>query len=514
MTNSLFMNIYQMLCEKYPNRNIYVISDHHFYHNNIINYTRSNFANVDEMNNYIINKHNEIIAKEDIVLFLGDFCFKNNAIKEILERLNGHKFLILGNHDQEDLIKNYPSLGFENVFLNPIKIQNNYFSHEPLIKGEREDLHFQLLVNEFLKSSDGINYHGHIHTKEEIKPNRYQNVTCEALNYNPLLIGKTRLIYQDPQNLFINSPYLEEVLLFLRQNHGLDSRFILNDYIYTMIMENILPYQNQFFVQGSFGLLKKYNFISKISDLDIACFYQPNVGKDKNASLLKNITDKAYESLKIVNNLNMCFIKRYASLRIFETMYTSKQSYLAHGYFDANLIFLDCYKNTDFISLEGKSLIESYLLKSLPSFIDEFQFPHFTSLFLTPEGDLANLILQYIFEKDHEDKKLIILKKIQYVYNQNFKNQDLNNFLDIWTRFFLRNLAFLGTLHRYQEIDYVKNKLNSKVDLTMFQTNLQAQLNAILDNKDSFFREVYKEISLVDSKMTNAKCRELIRKLK
>ncbi len=514
MANSLFIDIYQMLCEKYPNRNIYVISDHHFYHNNIINYTRSNFTNVDEMNNYIIDKHNEIIGKDDIVLFLGDFCFKNNTIKEILERLNGHKFLILGNHDRKDLIKNYPSLGFENVFLNPIKIQNNYFSHEPLVKGEREDLHFQLMVNEFLKRSDGINYYGHVHTKEKILPDRYQNVTCEALDYKPLLVGKTRLINQEPKNLFINSPYLEEILLFLRQHHGLDSKIILNDYIYTMILENCLPYQNQFFVQGSFGLLKKYNFISKISDLDIACFSNPSVGKDKNANLLKTITDNAYESLKMVNNLNMCFIKRYSSLRIFETLYTSKQAYLAHGYFDANLIFLDCYKSTDFISLEGKSLIESYLLKSYPSFRDEFQFPHFVSWFLTPEGDLANLILQYIFEKDHENKKILILKKIQYIYNQNFKKDDFKNFFDIWTRFFLRNMAFLATLHRYKEIEYIKNRLTSEINLSMFQINIQEQLNMILYNKDSLFREIYKEISSVDSKMVNEKCSQLIRKLK
>lgn len=514
MTTSLFTDIYPMLSKKYPNRNIYVIADHHFYHYNIINYTRNNFANVDEMNNYIVNRHNEIVGKDDIVLFLGDFCFKNNCIKEILEKLNGHKFLILGNHDQIELIKNYPVLGLEKVFLNPIKIQNNYFSHEPLIKDEREDIQFQLLVNEFLKCADGKNYHGHIHTKEEIDPNRYQNVTCEALDYKPLLIGKTRLIPQETQDLFINSPYLEDTLLFLRQHHGLDSRILLNDYIYTMLLENSDAYQTNFFVQGSFGLLKKYNYISKISDLDIACFYNAKAGKDKNVKTLKGMADNAYQSLMNVENLNMRFIKRYASLRIFETLYTGKQAYLACGYYDANLILFDCYKNTDFVPLEGKSLIESYLLKSYPSLGEELHFPHFRSLFLTPEGDLANLLLQYVFEKDHEDKKIIILKKIQYVYNQNFKNQDLNNFLDIWTRFFLRNLAFLGTLHRYQEIEYVKNKLNSKVDLTMFQTNLQAQLNAILDNKDSLFREVYKEISLVDSKMTNAKCRELIRKLK
>ena len=61
-----------------------------------------------------------MITKDDIVIFLGDFCFKYGSIKEILDRMNGHKYLILGNHDLEDLVKNYPNLGFEGVFTFPI----------------------------------------------------------------------------------------------------------------------------------------------------------------------------------------------------------------------------------------------------------------------------------------------------------------------------------------------------------------------------------------------------------
>ena len=68
MLISFCQDIYPMLCKKFPNRKIYLISDHHFYHDKIIKYSR---------NQYIIDSHNEIVNEDDIVIFLGDFCFNN-----------------------------------------------------------------------------------------------------------------------------------------------------------------------------------------------------------------------------------------------------------------------------------------------------------------------------------------------------------------------------------------------------------------------------------------------------
>ena len=157
MAVSYANDIYQMLCQKHPNRNIYIIGDQHFFHNNIIQYTRHQFLNVLEMNQYILKKHNEVVGTEDVVLLLGDFCFKNDSIKNILAEMNGYKYLILGNHDSMDLVKRYPNLGLEGVYVMPIKIGDMYLSHEPLMYGERNDLHFKLIVDEFKKTGH-INY--------------------------------------------------------------------------------------------------------------------------------------------------------------------------------------------------------------------------------------------------------------------------------------------------------------------------------------------------------------------
>jgi len=78
-----FKDISESLSRKYPDRKVFVISDQHFYHKKIINHTRRGLfglGNIDDivnnMNNYIITKHNEMVGKDDIVLILGDFSFK------------------------------------------------------------------------------------------------------------------------------------------------------------------------------------------------------------------------------------------------------------------------------------------------------------------------------------------------------------------------------------------------------------------------------------------------------
>jgi calcineurin-like phosphoesterase family protein len=74
-------------------------SDQHFDHKNIIKYCHRPFANVDEMNEALVEKHNAIVTNYDTVYHLGDFCFSGKG-KSWLDRLNGRKhILIKGNHD-------------------------------------------------------------------------------------------------------------------------------------------------------------------------------------------------------------------------------------------------------------------------------------------------------------------------------------------------------------------------------------------------------------------------------
>jgi calcineurin-like phosphoesterase family protein len=82
--------------------NHYFTSDNHFFHTNIIKYSNRPFANVDDMNEQMIQRWNDIVNHEDIVWTLGDFSFaKIDKTIQILSRLNGQKSIVFGNHDQE-----------------------------------------------------------------------------------------------------------------------------------------------------------------------------------------------------------------------------------------------------------------------------------------------------------------------------------------------------------------------------------------------------------------------------
>lgn len=83
--------------------NIFVTSDHHFGHKNILKYqphTRP-FSDLHEMETGLIDRHNEVVQPDDEVYFLGDFSFTNiNQTNAILGQMNGKKYFIFGNHDK------------------------------------------------------------------------------------------------------------------------------------------------------------------------------------------------------------------------------------------------------------------------------------------------------------------------------------------------------------------------------------------------------------------------------
>ena len=53
------------------------------------------------MDETIINNWNSVVKPNDIVFHLGDFAFASNARwKQLIQALNGHIYLIVGNHDE------------------------------------------------------------------------------------------------------------------------------------------------------------------------------------------------------------------------------------------------------------------------------------------------------------------------------------------------------------------------------------------------------------------------------
>ena len=79
---------------------IWFTSDLHFGHQNIIRFCKRPWETIEDMDLSLIQNWNSVVKPDDLVFDLGDFAFATNARwKELLSQLNGHHYLILGNHD-------------------------------------------------------------------------------------------------------------------------------------------------------------------------------------------------------------------------------------------------------------------------------------------------------------------------------------------------------------------------------------------------------------------------------
>jgi len=101
---------------------IWVASDHHFGHPNILNFKRDDgslirgavFQNSHEHDEIIIAKHNAVVRPEDHVYFLGDVAI-NRRFLPLVTRMMGHKRLVRGNHDIAKT-KEYLDNGFDEIY--------------------------------------------------------------------------------------------------------------------------------------------------------------------------------------------------------------------------------------------------------------------------------------------------------------------------------------------------------------------------------------------------------------
>lgn len=78
---------------------IFFSADEHFGHANIIKYSNRPFKDVHEMNTVIIDNHNSVVSRGDLVVHLGDFTLGKTA-DDYIKRLNGSHIFLRGSHDR------------------------------------------------------------------------------------------------------------------------------------------------------------------------------------------------------------------------------------------------------------------------------------------------------------------------------------------------------------------------------------------------------------------------------
>jgi calcineurin-like phosphoesterase family protein len=71
-------------------------------HRNIIGLCSRPFADIEEMEGEIIERHNAVVGPDDVIYDLGDFAYRCSPehAAECVRRLNGRRTILWGNHDK------------------------------------------------------------------------------------------------------------------------------------------------------------------------------------------------------------------------------------------------------------------------------------------------------------------------------------------------------------------------------------------------------------------------------
>lgn len=158
--------------------NTFCIGDNHFFHKNIIKYENRPFDSVESMNEEMIKRWNSVVNNRSKVIIFGDWIFGSKQnIESIAKQLNGHKILILGNHDSYSPAY-YQSIGIEEVSNYPIIINDFIIcSHEPLY------------IN---SNMPYINLYAHVHSNEMYKTISANSacLSAERWDYTPVKLSK------------------------------------------------------------------------------------------------------------------------------------------------------------------------------------------------------------------------------------------------------------------------------------------------------------------------------------
>lgn len=186
--------------------NLY-ISDLHFGHKNCIQYDKRPFFDVDEMDKYMIKLWNSRVFKDDNVYIIGDFAYRNERDETwYLRKLNGHKHLIIGNHDSK-LINNDVAISYFDSVDKMMGISDNLNSEK-----------VQVILNhypmaEWYNSQNGSwHIYGHIHS-DVGKTAQYMSSMEHALNAGCMINNYTPSSLNE---LIRNNSYFKEKRLKIK----------------------------------------------------------------------------------------------------------------------------------------------------------------------------------------------------------------------------------------------------------------------------------------------------------
>lgn len=185
--------------------NVFFASDYHFWHSNVITHDERPYLfdksigypkkgdkdksnlNIELMNESLIRNWNDVVGEDDVVFYLGDFCWRGvTSTKEIADQLNGTIHFLIGNHDDYKVIEGTKSFDSINDYM---ELNVQYGKH----KDDKVQIcMFHYPISSWNKQSRGDwHIHGHSHQMKTVSdPNFYKrkviDVGCNGWGYEPV----------------------------------------------------------------------------------------------------------------------------------------------------------------------------------------------------------------------------------------------------------------------------------------------------------------------------------------
>ncbi len=152
------------------------IADLHLSHQNMAK--RRGFSSIEEHDEHIIAQWNSVVNKRDVTYILGDITMEKSSPYPLLDRLNGIKHIVLGNHDRRQDTKKL--FDYAESIGGMLQYKGVFLTHCPI---HSDELEYGIVKN----------IHGHIHDKVvmkmldgwEVPDERYFCVSCEQVDYLP-----------------------------------------------------------------------------------------------------------------------------------------------------------------------------------------------------------------------------------------------------------------------------------------------------------------------------------------
>lgn len=173
---------------------IWLTSDTHFGHSNIIKYCNRPFSSMEQMEEVIVNNINSMVSERDELYHLGDFCFHSNGkkweteVNRILDRIKcKNVYLVCGNHDPSAAYANNRTTSFKGIYEYQEISGKHLFLSMPENRRHTKVILMHYPIESWSSQNFGsIHLHGHTHGKlfSTIK-NRY-DVGVDVNNYMPI----------------------------------------------------------------------------------------------------------------------------------------------------------------------------------------------------------------------------------------------------------------------------------------------------------------------------------------